>query len=186
LKNLVTILVLFISGTVFAQWGDEQLQEKPSFKDKVFVGGGFGFSLNNTYDYLAISPMIGYRINQRLATGINLIYRYAAHKYVTPKVSTNDFGIGPFVRCQLYGPLFLHAEYEYLNNEYVLNSAGETIRQNFSSFMAGGGYFKPLGRRVGFFVIALYNFSYRNPTSPYDFYPYSSPWVLRAGVTAGF
>ncbi len=186
MKKQFTILLVFAALSASAQWGDEEMQEKPSIKDRIFTGGGFGLSFSSTYDYVSISPLIGYRVNQRLATGVSVTYRYAAHKYVTPKVSTNDFGISPFVRFQLYGPLFLHAEYEYLNNEYVLNSAGETMRQNFSSFMAGGGFFQPIGRRAGFFAMALYNFSYRNPTSPYDFYPYSSPLVLRAGITAGF
>jgi hypothetical protein len=52
--------------------------------------------------------------------------------------------------------------------------------------MAGGGFFQPIGRHTAFFVTALYNFSYRNPSNPYDYYPYSSPFVLRAGITAGF
>jgi hypothetical protein len=52
--------------------------------------------------------------------------------------------------------------------------------------MAGGGMFQPIGRHAGFFAMVLYNFSYRNPTGPNDYYPYSSPFVLRVGLTAGF
>jgi hypothetical protein len=185
LKYLFIILILFASGVVFAQWGNEQLQEKSSFKDKVFVGGGFGLSFSSNYDFISVSPIVGYRVNQRVATGLSLIYRYTNYKNVTPDFSTNDYGISPFLRFQLYGPLFLHAEYEHLNYEYVTYNR-ESFRRSYNSFMAGGGFFQPIGRRTGFFAIALYNFSYRNPTSPNDFYPYNSPWVLRAGVTAGF
>ena len=83
----------------------------------------------------------------------------------------------------MHGPIFLHAEYEYLNNQYVTYT-GQSLRKSFNSVMAGGGIFQPIGRRAGFFAMALYNFSYRNPTSAVDYYPYSSPLVLRAGITA--
>ncbi|MEQ1584507.1 MAG: hypothetical protein ABL895_01405 [Cyclobacteriaceae bacterium] len=185
MKSLFAILLFLGYLTANAQWGDEPMAEKPAFKDRIFTGGGFGLSFSQQYDYFSLSPIIGYRVTQRLATGLNLIFRYTNYKYVNPAISTNDFGISPFVRFQLYGPLFLHAEYEYLNNEYITYS-GASVRQNFSSFMAGGGFFQPIGRHAGFFATVLYNFSYRNPTSPNDYYPYSSPLVLRAGITAGF
>lgn len=185
MKYLTAILIFLCSVNAFAQWGDEQLTEKPSFKDKVFFGGGFGMSFNANYDYFSLSPIVGYRITQRLAGGVSIIYRYTKYKYVVPNVSTNDYGLSPFLRFKLYGPLFLHTEFEYLNYQYITYS-GESVRQTYTSFMAGGGFFQPVGRHAGFFATALYNFSYRNPTSPNDYYPYSSPWVLRVGITAGF
>jgi hypothetical protein len=63
--------------------------------------------------------------------------------------------------------------------------SGQSVRKSFSSFMAGGGIFQPIGRHAGFFAMALYNFSYQNTTAN-DYYPYSSPFVLRVGITAGF
>ena len=185
MKKLIPLLILFGSVSAYGQWGDGQLDEKSNFKDRVFVGGGFGLSFSSNYDYFSLSPIIGYRVNQRVATGLSIIYRHTTYKYVTPSISTNDYGVSPFVRYQLFGPLFLHAEYEYLNNEYV-TYAGESVRKGFSSFIAGAGFFQPIGRNSGFFATALYNFSYRNPTSSTDYYPYSSPFILRAGITAGF
>lgn len=177
--------MVFVSINAIAQWGEEPMDEKPAFKDRIFTGGGFGLSFSSQYDYISVSPIIGYQITPRVAGGLNLIYRYTKYKYVTPSVSTNDYGVSPFLRFQVYGPLFLHTEYEYLNYEYV-TYVGQSVRNSYSSFMAGGGFFQPVGRRAGFFAMALYNFSYRNPTSPNDYYPYSSPWVLRVGITAGF
>jgi len=168
-----------------AQWGEEQMAEKPSLKDRMFFGGGFGLSFSSSYDYFSLSPIVGYRLSPKVATGLSIIYRHTKYKYVTPSISTNDYGLSPFLRYQFYGPLFLHAEYEYLNNEYVTYT-GEAVRKAFTSFMAGGGFFQPVGRHAGIYISALYNFSYRNPTSPYDYYPYSSPFVFRAGITAGF
>ena len=182
---LLTGFFLSLPLTVFGQWSEEQLVEKPSIRDRIFTGGGIGLSFNRDVDFFSISPLIGYRLSQRAAAGVSLIYRHTTYKYVDPRVSTDDFGISPFVRFQVYGPLFLHTEYEYLNNEYILFN-GERTREVFSSFMAGGGFFQPLGRNAGLFAVALYNFSYRNPSSAFDYYPYTSPWVLRAGITAGF
>jgi hypothetical protein len=81
--------------------------------------------------------------------------------------------------------LFLHAEYEYLNYAYPISQT-ESMRKGFNSFLAGGGFFQPIGRRAGLYVAALYNFSYKDPATTNDFYPYNSPLVLRAGITAGF
>lgn len=188
LRRLFFLLAAFLclSLGVSAQWGGEQMAEKPSLKDRMFFGGGFGMNFSSNYDFFSISPIIGYKLSPRVASGISVIYRYTKHKYVNPSVSTNDYGVSPFLRYQFYGPLFLHAEYEYLNNEYVVNYAGETLRKNFTSFMAGGGFFQPAGRHAGFYASILYNFSYRSPNSPYDYYPYSSPLVVRVGITAGF
>lgn len=184
----VSLIFLFAIASLqaLAQWGQEELTEKPSFKDRVFTGGGVGLSFGSNYDFISLSPIIGYRLSQRVAAGTSIIFRYTNYKYVTPNVSTTDYGLSPFLRFQFYGPLFLHAEYEYLNTQYVDGYTGLKVRKDFSSFMAGGGFFQPIGRHTAFFVTALYNFSYRATTNPFDYYPYSSPFVLRAGITAGF
>lgn len=181
----LALIVFFVPLWASAQWGEEQMAEKPSIRDRIFTGGGIGLSFSRDVDFFSISPLIGYRISQRAAAGASIIYRHTTYKNIDPRVSTDDFGFSPFIRFQVYGPLFLHAEYEYLNNEYIFPN-GERTREAFTSFMAGGGFFQPLGRNAGFFAVALYNFSYRNPTSSFDYYPYTSPWVLRAGITAGF
>lgn len=183
--SIFIFLLLIVTFQASAQWGEEQLQDKPSFKDRVFTGGGVGMSFSQSYDFISLSPIIGYRATQKLAVGTSIIFRYTSYKYVTPKVNTTDYGLSPFIRFNFYGPLFLHAEYEYLNTQYI-DYNGSRARKDFTSLMAGGGFFQPMGRHTGFFVLALYNFSYRNPANPYDYYPYSSPLVLRAGFTAGF
>ncbi len=186
-KKIGILLIVFglVSLNACAQWGDEQMSDKPALKDRMFFGGGFGLSFSSYYDYFSVSPIIGYKLSPRLATGVSIIYRHTKYKSVTPSVSTNDYGGSPFIRYQFYGPLFLHAEYEYLNYEYITYT-GESMRKSFKSVMAGGGFFQPVGRHAALYISALYNFSYKNPTSLYDYYPYSSPWVLRAGITAGF
>jgi hypothetical protein len=174
---------LFGVSAVFAQWGDEALGEKPEWQKRVFTGGSLGASFNSSYDFISVSPLIGYRLTERLATGVQVQYRYTNYKQSVPEFSTNDWGVSPFLRFSVFGPIFLHAEYEYLNYQYVY--AGEKFRKGFNSFMAGGGFFQPIGRNAGFYIVALYNFSYKEPTGN-SISPYSNPLVLRVGVTAGF
>lgn len=169
------------TSVTYAQWGEEEMAEKPSFRDRIFTGGGLGASFSSYYNFISVSPLVGITLTSRLATGVQFTYRYSQYKTYTPKITTNDYGVSPFVRFSVIGPLFLHAEYEYLNYEYPYTGGGsDTNRLGFSSFMAGGGLFQPVGRRAGLYLLALYNFSY-GPNSPYD-----SPLVLRAGITAGF
>lgn len=187
MKKLTLVVVFSMLATfAFAQWGEEEMSEKPSIRDRIFTGGGVGASFSSYYDYFSVSPLVGYRITPKLAGGFQLQYRYTNYKAYTPKFSTNDFGISPFLRFSVYGPFFLHAEYEYLSYQYPINSNGDKSRKGYSSFMAGGGLFQPIGRRAGFYALALYNFSYKDRTSASDFYPYDSPLVLRVGITAGF
>ena len=187
MKKTRTLFFMFtlLSFTVRAQWGNEEMDEKPDFKDRIFTGGGLGMSFNSYSNYFSVSPLIGYKISNKLATGIGFQYRYTSYKTITPRISTSDYGASPFVRYNVYPPLFLHAEYEYLNYQFVYSN-GEKFRKGYGSFMMGAGIFQPLGRMAGIFAMGLYNFSYLNPNSLYDYSPYSSPWVFRAGITAGF
>jgi hypothetical protein len=186
MKKLLLIVsaLTLLSPVAVAQWGEEEMSDKPSLSDRIFTGGGFGASFSNYYDFVSVSPMIGYKITPKLAAGIQIQYRYTKYKQTIPKTSTNDYGLSPFVRYFIYAPFFVHAEYEYLSYQYPLSN-GEKKREGYSSFLAGGGFFQPLGRSAGFYALALYNFSYKDPT-PYEPSPYDRPLIIRAGVTVGF
>ncbi len=166
-----------------AQWGEEPMDDKPSIKDRMFFGGGLGLSFSSYYDYFSVSPIVGYKITDKLAGGLMFQYRYTKYKTYNPSIKTNDYGISPFLRYNVWGPIFLHTEYEFLNYEYPITPT-ESRRITFNSFLAGGGFFQPLGRNAGLFAMALYNFSYRSNTT--DPQAYDSPWVFRVGITAGF
>lgn len=184
--RLLILMLILLSTTAQAQWGEEEEpEERPTFKERVFTGGGLGLNFSNYADFFSISPLLGYKISTKLAAGLSFQYRYTRYKSVSPKFSTNDFGVSPFVRYYVYAPFFLHAEYEYLNYQFAYSS-GEKFRKSYGSLLVGGGLFQPLGRRAGLFIMGLYNFSYQAPSSSYDYSPYSSPFVFRAGITAGF
>jgi hypothetical protein len=184
-KLALTFMALSLCTMAFAQWGEEETDEKPSPRDRIFVGGGLnGLSFSSYYDYVSVALLVGYKITPKVAGGVQVQYRFTKYKQSVPEFSANDYGVSPFLRYNFYGPLFLHAEYEYLNYQFM-DYQGETVRDGFSSFMAGGGFFQPVGRRAGFYLLALYNFSYQQGDAN-SYSPYNSPFIIRAGITAGF
>jgi hypothetical protein len=183
-KITLILLATILCHAAFAQWGEDEMDDEASFKDRIFFGGGFGLSFSSYSDYVSVSPMIGYKLTPKVATGLQVQYRYTKYKQYITKFSTSDYGVSPFIRYNFYGPLFLHAEYEYLSYEYPV-STDKMARKAYNSFLAGGGFFQPLGRSAGFYIVALYNFSYKDRAYG-EISPYDSPLILRAGVTAGF
>jgi hypothetical protein len=184
-KLLLLCLSAVLYTSAFAQWGEEEMSDEPEWKDRMFFGGGLGASFGSQYDFVSVSPLVGYKLTPKLAGGIQFQYRYTKYKYTTPEVSTNDWGFSPFLRYNIFPPFFLHAEYEYLSYVYAVDTDGEKLRDSYNSVMAGGGFFQPIGRNAGFFALALYNFSYEEQRAD-RFSPYTEPLIFRAGITAGF
>ena len=172
--------VLGISMTAFSQGQDNSLKGAP-LSDRIVTGGGLGLGFGSVQDYVSVSPMIGYRLTAKLLAGTSITFRYTNYKIVKPAIKLQDYGLNPFLRFMVYRNIFLQTEYEYLNYEYPVSIA-ETTRRTFDSFMAGGGFIQPLGKRSAFYLMALYNFSYQE-TLQYS--PYDSPLVIRAGINIG-
>ncbi len=189
---LLTISIVFSITNLRAQeeQSDIPTRNRPAFLDRIYVGGGFGAGFGN-YTYISVSPIIGYMVTPKLSTGVRLMYQYTTFDYyytngTKDKYSGNDYGASIFARHMLFGPVFLQAEYEYLNYD-ALYSDGSKGRTDFSSVLAGGGISQPVGRKAFVFLTVLYNFSYDRFNS-YNVVrsPYDSPWVVRVGITAGF
>ena len=147
---------------------------------RVFFGGSVGASFGDA-TYLSLSPLIGYRVNDRLSVGGSLIYRYRSDDRFGRDLSTNDYGASVFARYTVVGPFFVQGELEQLSYEYIRPDL-TTARTDATSFFAGGGVSHALSRNVNLYATALYNFSYGSQSPS----PYSSPWVLRFGVGVGF
>jgi hypothetical protein len=162
---------------------DNSLKGVP-LKERIVTGGGLGLGFGSQVDYISISPLVGYRVTERFLAGTGITYRYTKYKYYTPALKLVDWGFNPFLRYTIFSNIFLQAEYEYLNYEFP-TSPEESIRKEFNSFLAGGGFVQPIGDKAAFYITALYNFSYVEPLSG-QYSPYYSPLILRAGVTVGF
>ena len=146
----------------------------------VWFGGGVGLSFG-TVDYVEVQPVVGMTFTERASGGVSVLYRFRDDGRVSPSVSTSDYGGSVFMRYRVAAPVFLQAEYEYLDYEFVRVDR-TTGRDSYGSALIGAGFWQPTGGRAGFYAVALYNLSY----STSDPGPYSDPWVVRAGVTFGF
>lgn len=177
---LAVFFTFSASFLVFSQGKNNSLKGAP-LKDRIVTGGGVGLGLGSVQDFFSVSPVIGYRLTTKLIAGTGVTYRYTNYKIVKPSIKLNDYGLNPFLRFTVYRNIFIQAEYEYLNYEFPV-SVAETTRKSFDSFLAGGGFIQPIGRRLSFYLMALYNFSYQE-TAQYS--PYDSPIVIRAGINIG-
>lgn len=178
--TLIFLIIGSFSFEAFSQGKDNSLEGVP-FKDRIVTGGGVGLGFGSVQDYFSVSPMIGYRVTARLLAGTGLTYRYTNYKLANPSIKLNDYGLNPFLRFTVYRNIFLQTEFEHLNYEFPV-STRETTRETFDSFLAGGGFIQPLGERFAFYVMALYNFSYKDQVL---YSPYDSPIVIRAGINIG-
>jgi hypothetical protein len=157
----------------------EPIPPRPPASERLFWGGGVGLSFGDV-DYVEVSPLVGFRVSPKVDLGASLTYRWRSDdRYDT---DTTDYGGTLFGRFRAWQNLFLEADWEYLNWEYVTIDFS-TERTSTSSFLAGGGYYLPLGGRASMAVSALYNFSY-DDNDPLE--PYGDPWVVRVGIGVGF
>ena len=185
MKQLIlAILVALLPATAVAENASptpDSTTSKVSLRHRTFFGGGIGLSFGDV-DYIEVAPLVGLRVTPRIDAGLSLLYRWRSDGRYDPSIDTSDYGGTLFGRFRVMRSAFLEADWEYLNWEYIRSDLS-TGRTNTSSFLAGGGYYQPLGGRTSFFFSALYNFSY-DDNDPLE--PYGSPWVFRAGIGMGF
>lgn len=188
IRPLTLVLILgCMSAAAFGQSrhkDDDNSLEGVPFKERIVVGGGLGLQFGSQVDVVSLSPMVGYKLTQKLMAGSSVTYRYTKYKYFNPSIKLTDYGVSPFVRYTIFSGIFLQAEYEYLNYEFP-ESATTTIRKGYNSFLAGGGFIQPIGGKAAFYLLALYNFSYQS-VNPGEYSPYPNPLILRGGITFGF
>jgi hypothetical protein len=184
-KFVVPALALALALPVMAQTSEEPPPEPPppkrSMKGRWFVGGGIGASFG-TVDSIALAPLIGFHVVPRFDVGTQLYYRWVNDGRYSPSVTTNDYGVTLFARARVVAQLFLEANYQFTNYEYVLYGGG-TARSTYSSFLAGAGYAVPVGKGASVYFSALYDFGY-DANDPY--LPYDSPWHVQIGAMVGF
>ena len=178
-KLLFFVFVMgMTSGAVLAQREIDEEGEY-NFWDRVYIGGGGGFSAGSNYTAINLSPTVGYMFTNRFSSGIGIIYQYSSYKSIDLK--THSYGGSVFSRFNVTSQFFLHGEYELLNYEtykYISPNEVSTFRKTSPSLFLGGGYFQPFGTRGGVSIMLLYNVIYEENSSPYP-----RPYVVRVGFT---
>jgi hypothetical protein len=148
---------------------------KKNFKDRLFTGGNIGLQFG-TVTFIDVSPLIGYRITDKISAGVGATYQYYRYKDRFYDFSTNVYGGRVFGRYFFTEYLFGHAEYEYLNLE-----AFDFFRRrvDVNSVLVGAGYFQRFSENSGVTAMLLYNFTEDRYT------PYINP-IFRIGFNIGF
>ncbi len=190
--SYLIILIMLLYSPLFAQDGSDQpeVKDRP-FKDRIVYGGGLGLQFG-TITFIEISPVVGYRLTNRLETGIGVTYKYYKYKDFYLDQTTNNrfdlksniYGASLYTRYHLFQNIFLHAEYEMLryNYENVFIMGGQFIREpthaNVEGLFLGGGYRQRIASGAYFYILALWDVI-EDPLSPYN-----NP-ILRMGVLLG-
>lgn len=174
IRLFCTIPALFIFSNIYSQE-----VEKSSFMDNVYSGGGFGAWFSEDYSYVELSPAAGYMISKKLSTGLGITYRYVDKRYYYTngdsfKRSSSTYGGRIFARMNIYGPVFLHGEYESLSYEFPSGVGNEFTREWVPGLFLGASYMKLIGKKGGVGITILYNFQYDDFKSPYN-----NEWVYR-------
>ncbi|MDR2848626.1 MAG: hypothetical protein LBV39_05925 [Bacteroidales bacterium] len=154
-KIFLGIILCVLSVTTQAQ----------TFKDRLFYGGNFGLMVGQFTD-IELSPHVGYYITNRWAAGVGITYEYYNNKYhfsTAPnhyeRYETHIFGwrlftnyvlvnnVNDYIPLGLNFRIFAHAENETLAYEKGFFTYGEQGRQFINSFLVGGGFRFPTGKR---------------------------------------
>ncbi len=149
-------------------------QKPPLFdKNKVFVGGNFGLQFG-TITYIALSPLVGYRLSDRVSVGAGVTYQYLKDNFYN--ITTNVYGVKMFGRYFVRPNIFAHVEYDLLN--LTAFDLYPIQRITVGSLLVGGGYIQRFAANSGMTAMILYNLT----PSPYS--PYQNP-ILQVGMILG-
>jgi hypothetical protein len=155
---------------------------------RLTFGGDFGLSFGNASTLINISPLIGYRITEKLTAGGGFTYLYVRGRIPgTVAVVTNTYqtyGARVFGRYNVTESFFAHTEFEYLNVPYRNNRNGAEMRTWLPMAWVGGGYRIPFGERSAFLIYAAYNLLHSQSYLRADgiaYSPYPSAIVIRTG-----
>ncbi|MFM7176524.1 MAG: hypothetical protein ACKO0X_03765 [Bacteroidota bacterium] len=180
-KLRLSVLTLLIFATQIAS--AQELPRTP-FKDRLYFGGNLGLQFGSA-TYIDLSPLVGYKITEKLSAGLGITYIYynikeSANNY---GYETSIYGGRVFGRYHFLDNLFAHAETEVLNMEVPARISGTNqytlVRENITSVLAGGGYAQPIGERSALVMMLLWNFNED------QYSPYQNP-IFRIGFNAGF
>ncbi|SFD11527.1 hypothetical protein SAMN05518672_101549 [Chitinophaga sp. CF118] len=157
---------------------------------RLIIGGSLGLSFGD-YTNLNISPLIGYRISQLFAAGININAQYGSERfrdynnYTTQRNQYTIFGGGIWGRVYPLDFLFIHVQPEYnfvsMKSTDYTNDPKVTVTDHYGvpSLLMGAGYSQPVGGRAAFSIMALYDVLQDTRS------PYQNGLILRIGASLG-
>lgn len=175
---------------------EDFFDESGGFKHKLWFGGGLNLGFNGGNDVSifqgGLSPMVGYKVLDRLSVGPRVGFNYSYIKFFQSGrnyvVEPLSFNVGAFSRFKILDMIFAHVEYERFSEESIdpdldgqvtLDQDGEiyTERIGTNNFYVGLGYNS--GGLLAYEISLLYNLL--EPENSFD-----TPFSIRAGFTYKF
>lgn len=146
--------------------------------NRIFFGGGIGGGYSTYNSYIQITPIVGYRLTQKIQIGTRLTYMHQWYQDVYGKKYNSDiYGGSLFLRYVFWKLLYVQTEYEILSvPDYY--SADANATRTINSLFAGLGFMQQIGGSSFLTVSVLYNFL----DDRYS--PYSNP-LIRVGFGVG-
>jgi hypothetical protein len=182
--------ILFLSFLLFwlngiAQPGDDYVNARPSNekakenmndltrRERTVVGGSLGLGLSSSNGsgmfYGSLTPLLGYRVTDRLSAGVGFNYTYYKSRLYEEQIYA---GIA-WARFGLFNGLFACAEINQVNAP--IYSLGGMTRENFPLVLAGGGISQGIEHGLGTYFQIMYDFT-EEVRSPYG------PIIIRGGL----
>jgi hypothetical protein len=134
-----------------------------TIKSRIYVGGNFGLGFG-TFTNIDISPMAGYNLNKYLSAGLGASWMFYSYRFAGVSERASFYGGRAFGRLvplpETFPSIFLHGEYETINNErWVENALGafEFKRTWTPAIHLGGGFRQMAGENSFFTFTVLWN-----------------------------
>ncbi len=161
-RSILTVLFVFISSQLSAQYQDSNFKSSDDFWQKVQFGGGIGLSLGSGYTDISVAPSAIYNVNQYFAVGLGAQYTYVKQKDF---YNSNLYGGSLITLFNPIPEIQLSAELEQLR----VNLKGTGINNDFSRNFWNTGLFIGAGYRNGNVTIgARYNVLFKEDQGAYS------------------
>lgn len=155
---------------------EDYFDDKGGFKHRLWYGGGFnlafgGSNFGGSSMLIGISPMVGYKITDRISLGPRVSVDY--QEIFLANITNPRYlywGVGAFGRARFMESLFAHVEYAYESISPLNDIAGDVNNLDPHNFYIGGGYHTSSGGPFGYEILVLYNTTERDTNRlPIDF-----------------
>jgi hypothetical protein len=173
---------LFLGFSLSAQYTEDEEEPKPSFKERLYFGGGIQASFSNQVTVLGFAPLVGYKWTDNFSTGIGLNYTYFSFRSNAGRFQSSIYGGHVFGRYIFFQNFFAQTEFHLVSSDVPqyndLTGTYTEGRLTIPMLYIGAGYRASLGGRVYATLTVLYDVI----DHPYS--PYSNP-SLRGGIAIG-
>ena len=163
-------------------------KKKTSVADRTYFGGTFGLSFGSQSGSILLEPMVGFKMTEKLSTGVGIGYRYGWGQYINGgSFSYNNYLGRIFSRYIIVPKIYAHVEYMVESYDKIFEFDSQITpnknRTLVPFLFVGGGYRSQAGR--GSFILqVLFNVLQNNPNSA-EVYPSGFPYIT-VGYIGGF